>query len=374
VHAGSVTIAVRETRRELYIPCMMTSNNTEWERGCFYLRNDEPGLPPWTGKVVKEKADSWWHGLLPSSHQDWLDSALKALKALADAGLTAASVLANLHHRRIVPLMERRLRIFEMKETADPVALAQSRLMPDLLPQEYAATRARCAVNLRAIRVDDTALWAFTMLPEGPLVSRVPTLLRSFNSRSIVAIWSFTRPLKVRAVNAARSDPPTPRARARGATVRARAGSAQEGEEDPVTRAPGTEERGVPVARAAGALLPWDFGVLVVGRGGGGERWGTGSPREVGAFAPLAQSRGGGGRDSTWGGRESACRQAACEGGDARHGSAGARRGDGWGCGGNHASGGNNVCRAPEEEKTRVFHPEVGDCFLTTASFRSVRA
>jgi hypothetical protein len=107
---------------------------------------------------------------------------LKALKALEDAELTTASVLANLHHRRIVPLMERRLRIFEMKETADPVVLAQSRLMPDLLLQEYAATRVRCAVNLRAMKVDDTALWAVTMLPEGPLVSRVLTPLRIFGS------------------------------------------------------------------------------------------------------------------------------------------------------------------------------------------------
>jgi hypothetical protein len=120
VRAGGVTIALRETRRELYIPCTMTSNNAEWERGWFYLRNDEPGLPPWTGKVVREKADSWWHGVLPSSHQDQRDSDLKALKALADAGLTAASVLANLHHCRIIPLMERRLRIFEMEETTDP--------------------------------------------------------------------------------------------------------------------------------------------------------------------------------------------------------------------------------------------------------------
>jgi hypothetical protein len=133
MRAGGVTIAVRETRKELYIPCTMTSNNAEWERGWFYLRNDEPGLPPWTGKVVKEKADSWWHGLSPSSRQDHLDSALKVLKVLADAGLTVALVLANLHHRRIVPLMERRLLIFEMEETADPVALAQSRLLPDLL-------------------------------------------------------------------------------------------------------------------------------------------------------------------------------------------------------------------------------------------------
>jgi hypothetical protein len=159
---------------------------------------------------VKEKADSWWHGLSPSSRQDQLDSALTVLKALADAGLTAASVLANLHHRRIVPPMERQLRIFEMHEEADPVALAQSRLLPDLLLQEYAATRARRSVNLRAMRVDDTALWVFTMLPEGPLGSRVPTPLRSFGSWSIVVIWGFARPLQVMAVNAARSNPPTP--------------------------------------------------------------------------------------------------------------------------------------------------------------------
>jgi hypothetical protein len=80
------------------------------------------------------------------------------------------------------------------------------------------------------------------MLPEGPLVSGVPALLRSFDSWSIVVIWSFTRPLQVMAVNAARSDPPTPRARARGAATRARAGGAQEGEEDLATGALGTEE------------------------------------------------------------------------------------------------------------------------------------
>jgi hypothetical protein len=173
VRAGGVTIALQETRGELYIPCTMTSNNAEWERGRFYLRNDEPGPPPWTGKVVRERVDSWRHGVSPSSRRDRLDSALKALKALADAGLTAASVLVNLHHRQIVPLMERRLRIFEMEETADPVALAQSRLLPDPLPREYAATRAMRAINLRAVKHSDDNLCSFAILPEGPLVSRV---------------------------------------------------------------------------------------------------------------------------------------------------------------------------------------------------------
>jgi hypothetical protein len=87
-----------------------------------------------------------------------LDSLLTSLKTLADAGLGAASVLANLHHQRIIHLMERPLRIFEMHEEADPVALAQSRLLPDLLPQEYAATRARRAIDLRAVRNDDEGL------------------------------------------------------------------------------------------------------------------------------------------------------------------------------------------------------------------------
>jgi hypothetical protein len=105
-----------------------------------------------------ERADSWHHGVSPSSHQARLDSFLAALKALADDGLTAGCVLANLHHRRIVPLMERPLRIFEMHEDADPVALAQSRLMSGLLPREYTATRARRAFELRAGRNDDAAL------------------------------------------------------------------------------------------------------------------------------------------------------------------------------------------------------------------------
>jgi hypothetical protein len=90
-----------------------------------------PRPPPYTGKVLREKAASWYHGVSPPSHQARLDSLLAALKNPADCGLTAGCVLAKLHHRRIVPLMERRLQIFEMREDADPVALAESRLLRD---------------------------------------------------------------------------------------------------------------------------------------------------------------------------------------------------------------------------------------------------
>jgi hypothetical protein len=123
--------------------------------------------PPYTGKVLKEKADSWWHGLSPSSRQDRLESALLTLKSLADAGLGAASVLANLHHRRIIPLMERELRIYEMGETANPVSLACSWLVHDCFPREYATTRARRAISLKAVSIA-------TMTSGRPLCSSTP--------------------------------------------------------------------------------------------------------------------------------------------------------------------------------------------------------
>jgi hypothetical protein len=46
VRAGVLTFALRETRRELYPPCTMTSNNADWEKGWFCVRNDGAGLPP----------------------------------------------------------------------------------------------------------------------------------------------------------------------------------------------------------------------------------------------------------------------------------------------------------------------------------------
>jgi hypothetical protein len=170
VRACGVSISLRESCREFYIPYTMTSNNAEWERGWFYLRNNDPSLPLHL-QVLREKADSWWHGLSPSSRQDRLESALLALKSLADAGLGAASVLANLHHWWITPLMERGLCIFEMEETANPVALARSQLIHDCLLPEYADTRARRAINLKAVKNSNDDLWSFIMLPDGPLVS-----------------------------------------------------------------------------------------------------------------------------------------------------------------------------------------------------------
>jgi hypothetical protein len=167
-----MSLAVRGQRRDDYIPCTMTTNNTGWERGWFYLRNNEPGLPPYTGLVLQERPASWHHGVSLLQHQRRLDSLLTALRDLAGRGLTAEVVLAQLHNRRIVPLMERPLRIFEMTETADPIALARSQTLQSPLLRDYAATRARSAVDPKSVRIDGS-LWDLEMLPTGQLVSGV---------------------------------------------------------------------------------------------------------------------------------------------------------------------------------------------------------
>jgi hypothetical protein len=170
---------MRDSCREFYIPCTMTSNNAEWERGWFYLRNDGAGLPPYTGKVLKERPDSWHHGLSPTLRQERLESLLNTLKNLADAGLGAASVLANLRHRQIIPLMERELRIYEMSKAVNPASLARSWLLNDRFPPEYAAMRVRHAISLKAGRHSNDDLWSFVMLPDALAVSRLSSFPRS---------------------------------------------------------------------------------------------------------------------------------------------------------------------------------------------------
>jgi hypothetical protein len=46
VRAGGLSLALQVQYKDDYIPCTMTTNNSGWERGWFYLHNDEPGLPP----------------------------------------------------------------------------------------------------------------------------------------------------------------------------------------------------------------------------------------------------------------------------------------------------------------------------------------
>jgi hypothetical protein len=58
VCAGDMSLAVRSQRKDDCIPSMMTTNNTDWEQGWFYLRNAKPaplhrqGAPGEAGLLV----------------------------------------------------------------------------------------------------------------------------------------------------------------------------------------------------------------------------------------------------------------------------------------------------------------------------------
>ena len=114
IHARGLTIQLRGSRKDIYIPCKMTTNNSEWDRGWFYLRNDNGQLLTYTGKVLLEKLDAWSYGVLPPERQARLEVYTDALQRLAGKGLTATIVIANFHRRRVLPLMERKLPLFQM--------------------------------------------------------------------------------------------------------------------------------------------------------------------------------------------------------------------------------------------------------------------
>jgi hypothetical protein len=155
----------------------MTYNNADWEKGWFYLRNDGTGLPPYTEKVLKEKRDTWVHGVSPPALQRRLESLTSALRRLADSELGVTSVIANFHHRRVIPLMERALHIFEMSDEANPMSLARSRLLQERLLKGYTATRAGLVVNLKVVPYSNDDLCSFVMLLDAELVSTAFLLL-----------------------------------------------------------------------------------------------------------------------------------------------------------------------------------------------------
>ena len=164
---------LRPTRRCLYIPNRMTTNNAGWTRGWFYLRNFGNRLPAFTNKVLRERPEKWDWGVSPPSYQARLEVLIEALQHLERKGLTAAAVIANFHRQRVIPLTERSLPIFD---------LTRSRTSYVLLPHDIAARRAKNAVAEFPDNPND--LWEIKMRPKTGYLSVVSS---SFNSLSICA-------------------------------------------------------------------------------------------------------------------------------------------------------------------------------------------
>jgi hypothetical protein len=143
VRAGGCTLLLRQSRASLYIPAILASSNKGWQRRWFYLRNDGELLPPFSQRVVTTAVDAWRHGT-PHERQKNLEPLLKALEALRKGGLTAVGVIAAIHRRRVLPLAERRLPLWEMTPEAD---LEGSRMSSDPLPFDVLHGRVSVALG-----------------------------------------------------------------------------------------------------------------------------------------------------------------------------------------------------------------------------------
>jgi hypothetical protein len=132
VRAGGCILQLRQARALQYIPAVLASSNKGWQRRWFYLRNDDGRLPSFSQRVVTVAADNWCYGT-PHDRQKNLQPLLKALEELRKGGLTAAGVVAAIHHRRVLPLTGRRLPLWEMTPGVD---LEGSRMSSDPLPIE----------------------------------------------------------------------------------------------------------------------------------------------------------------------------------------------------------------------------------------------
>jgi hypothetical protein len=142
VRAGGCILQLRQSRALLYIPAILASSNKGWQRRWFYLRNDGKLLLSFSQRVVTVAADAWRHGT-PHERQKNLEPLHKALEALRKGGLTAAGVIAAIHRRRVLPLAERRLPLWEMTPEAD---LEGSRMSSYPLP--FDVLHGRVAVAL----------------------------------------------------------------------------------------------------------------------------------------------------------------------------------------------------------------------------------
>jgi hypothetical protein len=132
VRAGGCILQLRQARALQYIPAVLASSNKGWQRRWFYLRNDDGRLPSFSQRVVTAAVDNWRYGT-PRDRQKNLQPLMKALEELRKGGLTAAGVVAAIHRRRVLPLMERRLPLWEMTPGVD---LEGSRMSSDPLPIE----------------------------------------------------------------------------------------------------------------------------------------------------------------------------------------------------------------------------------------------
>jgi hypothetical protein len=118
VMIGCANLRMKQGRGDDYIPVSLTSSNSGWHKGWFYLRNDpECVLPTYTGNSITELRRNWSTGPAKTEQERILKDHWVVLRHLRGARITLAEVLGQYHARGVVPLRRWPLRLCEM--TAD---------------------------------------------------------------------------------------------------------------------------------------------------------------------------------------------------------------------------------------------------------------
>jgi hypothetical protein len=126
-------------RGDLYIPAQLISSNSGWHDGWFYLRNDDGYLSSFSGQVLMSQKENWSYGVVEEDKPK-LQPLLDMLRKLRLRRLTASMVAVAFHRRRVHPLMQRRLRLDEMKSG---VSLEGKRMSHETLPLDEVVWRAQ---------------------------------------------------------------------------------------------------------------------------------------------------------------------------------------------------------------------------------------
>jgi hypothetical protein len=115
---GCANLRTKQGRDDDYIPVMLTSTNSGWHKGWFFLQNDrEFALSSYTGCSIAKSQRNWSDGPAKKEQEKMLKLHWAVLGHLRNAGVTLAEVIGQYHARGVVPLRRRPLRLCDM--TAD---------------------------------------------------------------------------------------------------------------------------------------------------------------------------------------------------------------------------------------------------------------
>jgi hypothetical protein len=107
------------------------------------LRNDGDQLLRFSGRVLMSREENWTYGVVEEDKPK-LQSLLDALRRLVQCRLMAGMVVTAFHHRRVLSLTQRQLRLDEMTPKA---SLEGSQMSHESLPLDEVARCARWMVG-----------------------------------------------------------------------------------------------------------------------------------------------------------------------------------------------------------------------------------